>query len=56
MSFAVLGTRLKNLVIIDKDCTDKTYPEFWDDFSSLQYQVQGFVVLCVSGVSLLNFS
>ncbi|KAH9253637.1 3-phosphoshikimate 1-carboxyvinyltransferase [Batrachochytrium salamandrivorans] len=31
MSAAVLATRVSNLVIEDKDCTDKTYPEFWDD-------------------------
>lgn len=31
MSAAVLATKVPNLVIEDKDCTDKTYPEFWDD-------------------------
>ena len=41
MSFAVLGTRLTRITILDKDCTDKTYPEFWDDFSFLNYRVQG---------------
>ncbi len=30
MSFAVLSMNIKNIVITDKDCTDKTYPEFWD--------------------------
>ncbi|RLN59111.1 hypothetical protein BBJ29_003958 [Phytophthora kernoviae] len=30
MSFAVLGSVVKNVVITDKECTDKTYPEFWD--------------------------
>ncbi|CEG36095.1 3-phosphoshikimate 1-carboxyvinyltransferase [Plasmopara halstedii] len=30
MSFAVLGSVVDNVVITDKECTDKTYPEFWD--------------------------
>lgn len=30
MSFAVLGCVVNNVVISDKECTDKTYPEFWD--------------------------
>ncbi|TMW57787.1 hypothetical protein Poli38472_014390 [Pythium oligandrum] len=30
MSFAVLGAVVPNVVITDKECTDKTYPEFWD--------------------------
>eukprot|EP00939_MAST-03C_sp_MAST-3C-sp1_P004780 g4780.t1 len=30
MSFAVLGTRIHGIVIADKECTDKTFPEFWD--------------------------
>ncbi|KAI9915842.1 hypothetical protein PsorP6_007565 [Peronosclerospora sorghi] len=30
MSFAVLGSVVDNIVITDKECTDKTYPEFWD--------------------------
>lgn len=30
MSFAVLGSVVKDIIITDKECTDKTYPEFWD--------------------------
>jgi len=45
MSFAVLGCRLANVLIQDKDCTDKTYPEFWDDVVNKM----GFDVAGVSG-------
>lgn len=31
MSFAVLGCVLDEIIITDKECTDKTYPSFWDD-------------------------
>lgn len=31
MSFAVLGCAVSNVIITDKECTDKTYSEFWDD-------------------------
>ncbi|PRP75357.1 pentafunctional AROM polypeptide [Planoprotostelium fungivorum] len=34
MSFAVLGTRVPGIVILDKECVDKTYPEFWMDLES----------------------
>lgn len=30
MSFAVLGAVVPNVIVTDKECTDKTYPEFWD--------------------------
>lgn len=30
MSFAVLGAVVKDVIVTDKECTDKTYPEFWD--------------------------
>ncbi|KAG9415137.1 3-dehydroquinate dehydratase (3-dehydroquinase) [Aphanomyces cochlioides] len=33
MSFAVLGSYLPNVVITDKECTDKTFPSFWDECS-----------------------
>lgn len=33
MSFAVLGTVWKNINIMDKGCTDKTFPSFWDDIN-----------------------
>lgn len=31
MSFAVLGVRVPGIVVTDKECVDKTYPEFWMD-------------------------
>jgi pentafunctional AROM polypeptide len=31
MSFAVLGCKVSGILISDKDCVDKTYPEFWLD-------------------------
>ena len=31
MSFAVLGCVVPGIIITDKECTDKTYPEFWYD-------------------------
>jgi hypothetical protein len=31
MSFAVLGCVVPDIIITDKECTDKTYPEFWYD-------------------------
>ena len=36
MSFAVLGTRLGNLDILDPDVVGKTYPRFWEDLAKLQ--------------------
>ena len=33
MSFAVLGTRLGNLNILDPDVVGKTYPRFWEDLT-----------------------
>lgn len=33
MSFAVLGSVWPNIHITDKECTDKTYPSFWDDIN-----------------------
>eukprot|EP00045_Choanoeca_perplexa_P015942 m.207861 g.207861 ORF g.207861 m.207861 type:complete len:1320 (+) comp17124_c0_seq5:4748-8707(+) len=35
MSFGVLGCHWPNIIISDKDCTDKTYPAFWDDICNL---------------------
>ena len=35
MSFAVLGTRLGNLNILDPDVVGKTYPRFWEDLTRL---------------------
>ena len=36
MSFAVLGTRLGNLNILDPDVVGKTYPRFWEDLAQLR--------------------
>merc|ERR1719285_615392 len=33
MSFGVLASRCKNIIMEDKQCVDKTYPEFWDTLS-----------------------
>jgi len=35
MSFAVLGLRIPGIIITDKECTDKTYPEFWYDLEQV---------------------
>ena len=35
MSFACLGARVPGIVISDKECTQKTYPEYWDDISNV---------------------
>jgi len=42
MSFAVLGCLVKGIIITDKACVEKTYPEFWDHlerFMSVQVKV-----------------
>jgi 3-phosphoshikimate 1-carboxyvinyltransferase len=31
MCFAILGTKIGNIVIKDPDCVNKTYPNFWQD-------------------------
>lgn len=31
MCFAVLGTKVPGIIIEDPGCTDKTYPNFWED-------------------------
>ncbi len=36
MSFAVLGTRLGNLNILDPDVVGKTYPRFWEDLARIR--------------------
>ncbi|MCY3711779.1 MAG: 3-phosphoshikimate 1-carboxyvinyltransferase [Gemmatimonadetes bacterium] len=36
MSFAVLGTRLGSLNILDPEVVGKTYPRFWEDLARLQ--------------------
>ena len=35
MSFAVLGTRLGNLDILDPDVVGKTYPRFWEELARI---------------------
>ena len=39
MSFAVLGTRLGNLNILDPDVVGKTYPRFWEDLALVRGSV-----------------
>ncbi len=34
MCFAVLGTVVPNVVILDPDCVQKTYPSFWKDLEN----------------------
>ena len=36
MSFALLGTRLGNLNILDPDVVGKTYPRFWEDLEGIR--------------------
>lgn len=36
MSFAVLGTRLGNLNILDPEVVGKTYPRFWEDLARIK--------------------
>lgn len=36
MSFAVLGTRLGNLNILDPEVVGKTYPRFWEDLARVR--------------------
>ena len=31
MCFAVMGTKIPGIVIENPECTDKTYPKFWED-------------------------
>jgi 3-phosphoshikimate 1-carboxyvinyltransferase len=31
MSFAVAGTRIRDVLINDPHCVDKSYPKFWQD-------------------------
>ncbi len=35
MSFAVLGSKIGSMTILDPQCVNKTYPRFWNDFESL---------------------
>ena len=35
MSFALVGTRIPGIVLDEKRCVDKTYPEFWEDLSKI---------------------
>ncbi|QQR84012.1 3-phosphoshikimate 1-carboxyvinyltransferase [Candidatus Peregrinibacteria bacterium] len=37
MCFAVLGSQVPGVVIQDPDCVNKTYPEFWKDFSTAYF-------------------
>jgi pentafunctional AROM polypeptide len=35
MSFSIIASRAKNLIIDDKRCVDKTYPQFWIDLDKV---------------------
>lgn len=35
MAFTVLASKVPNCSIVDPDCVNKTYPEFWNDFDAL---------------------
>lgn len=35
MSFAVIGTKIPGIVIENPQCTDKTYPDFWEDLERM---------------------
>lgn len=35
MSFALLGLKAEGIKILDPECTNKTYPEFFEDLESL---------------------
>jgi 3-phosphoshikimate 1-carboxyvinyltransferase len=35
MSFAVAGSRTEGVTICDRECVNKTYPQFWDDLEKL---------------------
>jgi 5-enolpyruvylshikimate-3-phosphate synthase len=36
MAFATLGSALGTLSVDDKSVVNKTYPNFWEDYRSLQ--------------------
>ncbi len=40
MSMALVGLRVGGLSILDPDCTAKTYPQFWRDFSALGVRLE----------------
>ncbi|WP_319580463.1 3-phosphoshikimate 1-carboxyvinyltransferase [uncultured Methanospirillum sp.] len=35
MSFAILGTAIGNVTILDAGCVTKSYPDFWEEFRSV---------------------
>jgi 3-phosphoshikimate 1-carboxyvinyltransferase len=39
MSFAVAGTRIEGILIDEPDCVQKSYPDFWKDFTSWKESV-----------------
>jgi len=54
MSFGVLGTVVPGIVITDKECVDKTYPEFWYDLEfrfGVQLSVPSTTTRAVAPVS-----
>lgn len=55
MSFGVLGCRWPNILVMDKNCTDKTYPGFWDDLLLVfQVRTKGYtpLQLCQMGPAI----
>ncbi len=39
MSFALAGLRVKDIGVLDPDCTAKTYPNYWGDLAALGVQL-----------------
>jgi 3-phosphoshikimate 1-carboxyvinyltransferase len=37
MSFAALGGKIPGVVILDPDCTKKTFPNFWEVFETIRF-------------------
>lgn len=57
MSFACLGARVPGIIITDKECVQKTYPEFWDDISNVlgaQLRVPGETYVFYAGEPATN--
>ncbi len=40
MSFALAGLKIGGITILDPDCVGKTFPEYWDVFSSLGVSIE----------------
>jgi len=51
MCFAVIGSKIPHIKITDPECVNKTYPNFWKDFSKLgiktkKLQTPETIILC----------